>query len=43
VNWLVFQGLRFSPLVQSAKANHQSWEKRFEASQQAEKPKMPVA
>ena len=29
VNWLVSQGLRFSPLVQSAKENHQAWEKRF--------------
>ncbi|MEO0378045.1 MAG: aspartyl/asparaginyl beta-hydroxylase domain-containing protein [Cyanobacteria bacterium P01_A01_bin.17] len=43
VNGLVSQGLRFSPLVQTAKANHQSWEKRFEASKQEEKkPLTPV-
>lgn len=29
INWLVSQALRFSPLVQSAKKNHQAWEHRF--------------
>lgn len=30
VNWLVSQILAFSPLAQEAKANYQSWEKRFD-------------
>ncbi len=29
VNWVVSQGLRFSPLVRSAKENHRVWEQRF--------------
>lgn len=31
VNWLVSQALALSPLVQEAKSNYKSWERRFEA------------
>ncbi|MCM1981948.1 aspartyl/asparaginyl beta-hydroxylase domain-containing protein [Lyngbya confervoides] len=33
INALIFQALRFSPLVQSAKQNHAAWEQRFDSAQ----------
>jgi len=32
VNWLVSQGLKFSPIAREAKQNHLAWERRFDSS-----------
>ena len=35
INWAIFQIGRFSPLIQTVKANHQSWERRFNSANSA--------